>query len=39
MNVVVEAGGTPYGVRSEGACIERTRDGDRVLGRPDRKPA
>ena len=35
----VEAGGTLYGVRSDGACIERTKDGDRVLGRPDRKSA
>ena len=35
----VEAGGTLHGVRSDGARIERTKDGDRVLSRPDRKSA
>ncbi len=35
----VEAGGTLYGVRSDGAYIARTRDGDRVLRRPDRRLA
>ncbi len=35
----VEAGGTLYGVRSDGVYIARTRDGDRVLGAPDRKTA
>ncbi len=28
----VEAGGTLYGVRSDGACIARTSEGERVLG-------
>ena len=35
----VEAGGTLYGVRSDGAYIARTRDGDRVLSPPERKTA
>ena len=35
----IEAGGTLYGVRSDGAYIARTRDGDRVLGLPDRESA
>ena len=35
----VEAGGTLYGVRSDGAYIARTKDGDRVLSKPDRKSA
>ena len=35
----LEAGATLYGVRSDGARIERTKDGDRVLSRPDRKSA
>jgi len=35
----VEAGGTPYGVRSDGACIARTREGDRVIEPPERKSA
>ena len=35
----LEAGGTLYGVRSDGAYIARTRDGDRVIEPPDRKPA
>ena len=30
----VEAGGTLYGVRSDGAYIARTKDGDRVLKSP-----
>ncbi len=30
----VEAGGTLYGVRSDGAYIARTKEGDRVLKRP-----
>ena len=29
------AGGTLYGIRSDGAYIARTRDGDRVLSHPD----
>ena len=33
----VEAGGTLYGVRSDGAYIARTKDGDRVLEAPERK--
>ncbi len=33
----VEAGGTLYGVRSDGAYIARTRDGDRVLVAPERQ--
>ena len=35
----LEAGGTLYGVRADGAYIARTRDGDRVLNLPDREPA
>ena len=35
----VEAGGTLYGVRSDGAYIARTKDGDRVLSRPDQESA
>ena len=31
----LEAGGTLYGVRSDGAYIARTRHGDRVLKWPD----
>jgi len=30
----VEAGGTLYGVRSDGAYIARTKEGDRVLKKP-----
>ena len=33
----LESGGTLYGVRSDGAYIARTRDGDRVLSPPDRE--
>ncbi len=33
------AGGTLYGVRSDGAYIARTTDGDRVLRMPDRDSA
>ncbi|MDE0415886.1 MAG: hypothetical protein OXI95_02980 [bacterium] len=35
----VEAGGTLYGVRSDGAYIARTKHGDRVLLPPERKPS
>ncbi len=35
----VEAGGTLYGVRSDGAYIARTKEGDRVLSPTERKPA
>ena len=35
----LEAGGTLYGVRSDGAYIARTKDGDRVLEAPERKSA
>ena len=35
----VEAGGTLYGVRSDGAYIARTKEGDRVLNPPERKSA
>ncbi len=35
----VEAGGTLYGVRSDGAYIARTKDGDRVIEAPERKSA
>ena len=35
----VEAGGILYGIRSDGAYIARTRDGDRVLSPPERKSA
>ena len=31
----IEAGGTLYGLRSDGAYVARTREGDRVLGWPD----
>ena len=31
----LEAGGTLYGFRSDGAYIARTKDGDRVLSHPD----
>ena len=31
----LEAGATLYGVRSDGAYIARTKDGDRVLEMPD----
>ena len=33
----VEAGGTLYGFRSDGAYIARTKDGVRVLKQPDLK--
>ena len=32
----VEAGGTLYGVRWDGAYIARTKEGDRVLVAPER---
>lgn len=32
----LESGGTLYGIRSDGAYIARTSDGDRVLSLPDR---
>ena len=35
----VVAGGTLYGVRSDGAYIARTADGDRVLKAPERQSA
>ena len=36
----VEAGGTLYGVRSDGAYIARTKDGDQVIEAPgERKSA
>ena len=36
----VEAGGTLYGVRSDGAYVARTKDGDRVIETPgERKSA
>ena len=35
----VEAGGTLYGVRSDGAYIARTKEGDRVLSGPGQKRA
>ena len=35
----LEAGGTLYGVRVDGAYVARSRDGDRVLRRPDRESA
>lgn len=34
----LEAGGTLYGVRSDGAYIARTKAGDRVISRPGQKP-
>ena len=33
----VKAGGTLYGIRPDGTWIARTRDGDRVIKRRDRK--
>ena len=33
----LEAGGTLYGVRADGAYVARSRNGDRVLRRPDRE--
>ena len=33
------AGGTLYGFRPDGTWIARTRDGDRVIRRPDRNSA
>lgn len=35
----VEAGATLYGFRSDGTWIARTRDGDRVIRRPEKKSA
>ena len=35
----VEAGGTLYGIRPDGTWIARTKDGDRVTRRPERKSA
>ena len=35
----LEAGGTLYGVRSDGAYIARTKHGDRVIRPPAGKPA
>ena len=35
----VEAGGTLYGIRPDGTWIARTKDGDRVIRRPERKSA
>ena len=35
----VEAGATLYGIRSDGAYIARTKDGDTVISRLDRKSA
>ena len=37
LSAQLEAGGTLYGVRSDGAYIARTRDGDRVLRHPEKK--
>ncbi len=34
-----EAGATLYGIRPDGTWIARTKDGDRVIRRPDRAPA
>ena len=33
----LEAGGTLYGIRSDGAYIARTKDGDRVISHPGQK--
>ena len=35
----LEAGGTLYGFRPDGTWFARTRDGDRVIRRPDRNSA
>ena len=35
----VEAGGTLYGFKPDGTWIARTKDGDRVIRRPDRESA
>lgn len=37
LSAQLEAGGTLYGVRSDGAYIARTKDGDRVLRQPEKK--
>ena len=37
MAAKLEAGGTLYGVRSDGAYIARTKEGDAALGDPGRK--
>ncbi len=34
LSAQLAAGGTLYGVRSDGAYIARTRDGDRVISHP-----
>ena len=39
LSAQLQAGGTLYGVRSDGAYIARTRDGERVLSMPDQKLA
>ncbi|MDE0335659.1 MAG: hypothetical protein OXI64_11915 [Defluviicoccus sp.] len=35
----VEAGATLYGFRPDGTWIARTKDGDRVIRRPEKKSA
>ena len=35
----LEAGGTLYGFREDGAYVARTKEGDQVLGPPDGKSA
>ena len=35
----VKAGGTLYGIRPDGTWIARTKEGDRVIKRRDRKSA
>ncbi len=37
LSAQLEAGGTLYGVRSDGAYIARTKDGDRILRQPEKK--
>ena len=35
----VEAGATLYGFRPDGTWIARTKDGDRIIRRPEKKSA
>ncbi len=35
----VEAGGTLYSFRSDGTCIARTKDGDRIIRTPEGRSA
>ena len=39
LDAQLQAGGTLYGVRSDGAYVARTKDGEQVLSMPDRESA